>query len=506
MFKKLTTVILSIALVASSADITALAAEITVQSEGAQITDTDRVSGIGVSDPLESQEVLVEEIITEDSISDDIQAAGTVDTLLTDNSVSSDQTAMISGDTSEEVLSEDNVSEVTGYDSGLYSEAVDDQYSDFYVSDDDWDFTEQYEFEEEEEEEDEYRFEDDYVDNGSWKYIYVLPKLTGDKRADAAAIAYSQIGYHEGRNNKNAYGPQAAWCVYFARWCARKAGLTSSEWGDTGNTIVLSDWFRSRDRFHDKVTYEWSRNGFTGGGAKDDYVPQPGDFVAIESHGNKDNGPDHTGIVYSVKGDQMITVEGNLNNQVGLVVYSLRAGRSIKKYINGRWHFVNTEYIVGFGEPDYGENEDVISEIKETDVEKVKNPSSVKKIGKSKSNNNVVEEEREDRDDKETKSVRSGTKDRATSISLRKAVVTGVPEDGIPEVNGEILIEEMIRSGEIVVTADDGTVLEPFDASDGEGDYEIYYKVKSRGRKISVVFVGTGKCGGTLRKTFKIAK
>ena len=58
-------------MVTSSADITALAAEITVQSEGAQITDTDRVSGIGVSDPLESQEVLVEEIITEDSVSNE---------------------------------------------------------------------------------------------------------------------------------------------------------------------------------------------------------------------------------------------------------------------------------------------------------------------------------------------------------------------------------------------------------------------------------------------------
>ena len=504
MFKKLTTVILSIAVMASSADITALAAEIPVEVEGAQITDTEEVSGFGVSETQQSQDVLVEEIITDDSLSGDAQMSGTADPVLADNTVSSDQSVMISGSTSEEVLSEDIVSDDTDYDAGLTVDALDDQYSDFYISNDDWDFIEQYEFDDEEEEEDEYRFEDDYVDNGSWKYIYVLPELTGDKRTDAAAIAYSQIGYHEGRNNKNAYGPQAAWCVYFARWCARKAGLTSSEWGDTGNTIVLSDWFRSRGRFHDKVTYEWSRNGFTGGGIKDDYVPQPGDFVAIESHGNKDNGPDHTGIVYSVKGDQMITIEGNLNNQVGLVVYSLRAGRSIKKYINGRWHFVNTEYIVGFGEPDYGD--DGISEIKETEETKVKEQPSVKKNRKSKISKTAVEEDRVDRENSEDKTVRSRSKAQTTTLSLRKAVVTGVPEDGIPEVDGEILIEEMIRSGEIVVIADDGTVLEPFDASEGEGDYEIYYKVKGRGRKISVVFVGTGRYSGSMRKTFKIAK
>ena len=200
----------------------------------------------------------------------------------------------------------------------------------------------------------------------------------------------------------------------------------------------------------------------------------------------------------------MITVEGNLNNQVGLVVYSLRAGRSIKKYINGRWHFVNTEYIVGFGEPDYGDNG--IAEIKEAEETKVKEKPAVKKTRKSKKSKNVIEEDREDEENSEDKPVRSRAKDQVASLSIRKAVVTGVPEDGIPEVDGEILIEEMIRSGEIVVTADDGTVLEPFDASDGEGDYEIYYKVKGRGRKISVVFVGTGRYSGSMRKTFKIAK
>ena len=86
MFKKLTTVILSIAVMASSADITALAAEIPVEVEGAQITDTEEVSGFGVSETQQSKDVLVEEIITDDSLSGDSSSVGTADPVLADRS------------------------------------------------------------------------------------------------------------------------------------------------------------------------------------------------------------------------------------------------------------------------------------------------------------------------------------------------------------------------------------------------------------------------------------
>ena len=174
-----------------------------------------------------------------------------------------------------------------------------------------------------------------------------LPSLTGNKRIDAANIAYSQVGYKEGSNNLNAYGPQGQWCVYFARWCAMQAGLDSSKWLYTGSTTQLIKWFKEQGRWHDKVSYTWSYNGINGGGNIDNYVPQPGDFAAIENNYNASDGPGHTGIVYSVDSNYVYVVEGNISDQV---VYRQYKRSDLYCSESGSEHVS----IVGFGEPDYG--------------------------------------------------------------------------------------------------------------------------------------------------------
>lgn len=501
--KKISAVLLSIVILVSSLDLGVYAEEIEVLPDGAEavvlasenetVNPEDLGAEVSVipvaADEVQAEATFAEGAVIEEIVSETASDAVTADATLSNEAVSYEENVVSSDGFSDlSVSSTDDLTEET-----VYSE------DNSWLYDDAWDFSEEYELEEDITEEiDEYSDEDDYVDNGSWRFIYVLPSLTGNKREDAVNLAYSQIGYHEGGNNKNAYGANAAWCVYFARWCARCAGLTANEWGNTGNTIVLSKWFRDRDRFHDKVSYEWSRNGIDGGGEVDDYIPKPGDFVAIESHNNEENGPDHTAIVYSVKGDQMITVEGNLNNQVGLVVYSLRAGRSIKRYVNGRWHFSDTEHIVGFGEPDYGDDYTYDAPT----LQRAAATDNKKKSSDSKHKEDVVEEEIVEEEVFEEQPVVK----RTAPVTLRNAVITGIPEEGIPSVNGEVSIEQMIRDGEIRFTATDGTVLKPYDPITGDGDFEIYYKIKSRGRKISVVFIGTGSCIGTLRKTYKIAK
>ncbi|MBR6770489.1 MAG: Ig-like domain-containing protein, partial [Lachnospiraceae bacterium] len=187
-----------------------------------------------------------------------------------------------------------------------------------------------------------------------------LPKLTGNKRIDAANIAYSQIGYTESyydangnyssSGNYNAYGPKAEWCVYFARWCAMQAGLDSSKWLNTGSTNALIAWFQQQGRWHNRDRNKWSLSsrGSYSDGTDDGYIPEVGDFAAIEN-GKSDgdtsanNAPDHTGIVHSVDSNYICLVEGNVGDKV---VY--------RKYNRSNLRYSSSVYIVGFGEPDYG--------------------------------------------------------------------------------------------------------------------------------------------------------
>ena len=89
-----------------------------------------------------------------------------------------------------------------------------------------------------------YSFSSSYM---SGKYYTQLKavNLTGNQRTDIAAIAKSQLGYHEGSKgvysgygttkdnyteyNRYAYSsPNVAWCASFVAWCAAMAGIPTS--------------------------------------------------------------------------------------------------------------------------------------------------------------------------------------------------------------------------------------------------------------------------------------
>lgn len=79
-------------------------------------------------------------------------------------------------------------------------------------------------------------------------------------------------------------------------------------------------------RWHDKCNTSWSyqKSGYgtiRGGGKYDNYIPQVGDFVAIDNNGKIADGPDHTGIVYSVVGNTLTTIEGNISKKVVKVAW-----------------------------------------------------------------------------------------------------------------------------------------------------------------------------------------
>ena len=170
-------------------------------------------------------------------------------------------------------------------------------------------------------------------------------------RQGAAELAAAQVGLTNG--TKYGAGRGEDWCAYFAGWCARNGGgIGTSEWPNSGSTTILIDKFQKMGRWHDKSNTSWSYNktGYgivSGGGKYDGYKPQPGDFVAIDNNGKVGDGPEHTGIVYSVVGNTLTTIEGNIGKKVVKVTYNLSTLRPTSNNVG------SSTIIIGFGEPAY---------------------------------------------------------------------------------------------------------------------------------------------------------
>lgn len=123
-------------------------------------------------------------------------------------------------------------------------------------------------------------------------------------------------GYYNG--NKNGY----AWCDVFVDWCfyqlagkdAKKAQEIECQTGDCGAGCIYSArYYRNQNRFYTSN-------------------PQPGDQIFFGSTGDEE----HTGIVETVNGSTITTIEGNSSDQVIRRTYSISNSR-----------------IVGYGRPKF---------------------------------------------------------------------------------------------------------------------------------------------------------
>ncbi|MBQ8824726.1 MAG: CHAP domain-containing protein, partial [Ruminococcus sp.] len=159
---------------------------------------------------------------------------------------------------------------------------------------------------------------------------------TGNQRRDIVEIAKTQIGYHEGSlegttngsNNYTKYNVDLykidgsynyMWCQSFVAWCAKQAGVPSSEIKRTAGTIDAMDFFKSKGTWKGR-----------------DYTPQSGDIIYFYS--SSSNSGYHVGIVSDVSNGQINTIEGNYSNKV--------ATHSVALFSSS---------IVGYGCPNYSE-------------------------------------------------------------------------------------------------------------------------------------------------------
>lgn len=116
---------------------------------------------------------------------------------------------------------------------------------------------------------------------------------------DVLNIARGQIGYKEGANNNSKYGAEYGmnhnpWCVMFVWWCFKQAGASNLFYGG-GKTALCSTLYN-----HHKAQ----------GQAVSTANLRAGDIVFFDFSGRKRD-TSHVGIVESVGGSSVVTIEGN---------------------------------------------------------------------------------------------------------------------------------------------------------------------------------------------------
>ncbi len=153
---------------------------------------------------------------------------------------------------------------------------------------------------------------------------------TGNQAEDILGVAMTQEGYMEGSldgtvagsDNYTKYGvwwtnetnwgvdySHGAWCSMFVSWCAAQAGIPAS--------IVYRTAGCDEGVAKAKARNIWHFSPANGG----DYTPQRGDLIFFGTTSDSD----HVGLVKSVSGTRVYTIEGNSSNKVSQRNYLLTA-------------------------------------------------------------------------------------------------------------------------------------------------------------------------------------
>lgn len=126
-------------------------------------------------------------------------------------------------------------------------------------------------------------------------------------------VARAELGTKEDYDNITKYGAWygnngAFWCAQFVSWCANQAGILGSIVPTYQSCRLGASWYMGRGRYRTRIS------GF---------APLPGDIIFFR---NSYDGWYHTGIVESVSGGMVNTIEGNSGNCVRRQSYSLTYG------------------------------------------------------------------------------------------------------------------------------------------------------------------------------------
>ncbi len=149
------------------------------------------------------------------------------------------------------------------------------------------------------------------------------------------SVAREELGYTEKKSGYTKYGdwsgdPYAQWCAEFLCWSVDQTDkrygtdLLKKQYPLYSGTNVGRDWFIAQGRYIDRrgAIDNWGDEWFPGQTApmeRNDYIPQPGDWMFFTWRGGRDT--DHVAMVEytdtNEKGETVIhTIEGNNPSKV----------------------------------------------------------------------------------------------------------------------------------------------------------------------------------------------
>ncbi|MBR3737738.1 MAG: CHAP domain-containing protein [Eubacterium sp.] len=165
--------------------------------------------------------------------------------------------------------------------------------------------------------------------------ISALAVSESDMKAKVISVAQNEVGY-EGTSSYSKYGEwygyQGGWCTTFVLWCFNKAGdklgveLYRNIVPSGGNCNSMISWYKNKSRYHTRTS---------------DYSPKKGDLVFFDWSGNGSS--QHVGIVKSVSGSTVYTIEGNCSGKVKEKTYTS----------SGSKPYANISSIMGYGSPNW---------------------------------------------------------------------------------------------------------------------------------------------------------
>lgn len=186
-----------------------------------------------------------------------------------------------------------------------------------------------------------YEFSGEYQNSPYYDNLLACEPM-GDERYDVLAIAFTQLGYHEGDSDAEMDGANLAgsrnfvefnrmygkldngegngmsygysWCAAFVSWCLRHAEISESVAVTEVSCRRMTDWYREQSAFYNR---------------KSGYVPLPGDIVMFH---DGDGVAHHVGFVIGVENGRIYVIDGNgKENEVATHVYH-RNDRKILGY------------------------------------------------------------------------------------------------------------------------------------------------------------------------------
>lgn len=163
---------------------------------------------------------------------------------------------------------------------------------------------------------------------------YPLPKLTGNYQKDIISVAESQFGYHESKTGETIFSawakqPRLPWCSEFVAWCANKAGIPKSIVPVGTCTRDYRKFFSAQGRYYILNNGQDHRAcGCRKAASKTISFSsiRPGDILLVSSEKNFAKGSTHTCMVISVNRNTVVTIDGNVKDQV---TYCIRTASQI---------------------------------------------------------------------------------------------------------------------------------------------------------------------------------